>query len=90
MSAEFGEYLSAFEEEKLPDGRRRMVRNGHLPERQILTGIGAVDVRVPKGAQRAPGMVASLGVQVPLEPVLEGIDREQQLRDREVSWDGSC
>ena len=48
VSAEFGEYLSAFEEQKLPDGRRRMVRNGHLPERQILTGIGAVDVRVPK------------------------------------------
>ena len=35
-------------------------------------------------------MAASLGVQVPLEPLLEGIDREQQLRDREVSWDGSC
>ena len=33
VSAEFGEYLSAFEEEKLPDGRRRMVRNGHRPPR---------------------------------------------------------
>ncbi len=53
VSAEFGEYLSAFEEEKLPDGRRRMVRNGHLPERQILTGIGAVDVRVPKARSRS-------------------------------------
>ena len=53
VSAEFGEYLSAFEEEKLPDGRRQMVRNGHLPERQILTGIGAVDVRVPKARSRS-------------------------------------
>ena len=53
VSAEFGEYLSAFEEEKLPDGRRRMVRNGHLPERRILTGIGAVDVRVPKARSRS-------------------------------------
>ena len=53
VSAEFGEYLSAFEEEKLPDGRRRMVRNGHLPERQILTGIGTVDVRVPKARSRS-------------------------------------
>ena len=53
VSAEFGEYLLAFEEEKLPDGRRRMVRNGHLPERQILTGIGAVDVRVPKARSRS-------------------------------------
>ena len=53
VSAEFGEYLSAFEEEKLPDGRRRRGRNGHLPERQILTGIGAVDVRVPKARSRS-------------------------------------
>ena len=53
VSAEFGEYLSTFEEEKLPDGRRRVVRNGHLPERQILTGIGAVDVRVPKARSRS-------------------------------------
>ena len=53
VAAEFGEYLSAFEEQKLPDGRRRVVRNGHLPERQILTGIGAVDVRVPKARSRS-------------------------------------
>ena len=24
------------------DGRRRLVRHGHLPEREIMTGIGAV------------------------------------------------
>ena len=52
-AADFGEYLSAFEEEKLPDGRCRVVRSGHLPERQILTGIGSVDVRVPKARSRS-------------------------------------
>ena len=50
VSAEFEEYLSAFGPEKLPDGRQRVVRNGHLPERQILTGLGEVEVRAPKGA----------------------------------------
>ena len=45
VSAEFEEYLSAFVQEKLPDGRQRVVRNGHLPERKILTGLGEVDVR---------------------------------------------
>ena len=30
-----------------------MVRNGHLPERQILTGIGAVEVQVPKARSRS-------------------------------------
>ena len=29
-------------------GRRAVVRNGYLPEREILTGIGPVAVRVPK------------------------------------------
>ena len=32
VSAEFEEYLSEFGHEKLPDGRQRVVRNGHLPE----------------------------------------------------------
>ena len=46
VSAEFEEYLAAFVDEKLLDGRQRVVRNGHLPERKILTGLGEVDVRV--------------------------------------------
>ena len=47
VSAEFEEYLSAFVQEKLPDGRQRVVRNGYLPERKILTGLAEVEVRVP-------------------------------------------
>ena len=46
-TAEFEEYLSAFGQEQLPDGRQRVGRNGHLPERKILSGLGEVDVRVP-------------------------------------------
>ena len=52
VSAEFEEHLAAFASERLADGRRRVVRNGHLPDRQVLTGIGAVDVRVPKSRSR--------------------------------------
>ena len=53
VRAEFEENLSAFGHEKLPDGRQRVVRNGHLPERKILTGLGEVDVRVPKARSRS-------------------------------------
>ena len=53
VRAELEEHLSAFGHEKLPDGRRRVVRNGHLPERKILTGVGEVDVRVPKARSRS-------------------------------------
>ena len=38
VSAEFEVYPLAFGHEKLSDGRQRVVRNGHLPERKILTG----------------------------------------------------
>ena len=54
VRAEFEEYLSSFGHEKLPDGRQRVVRSGHLPKRKILTGLGEVDVRVPKARSR-PG-----------------------------------
>ncbi len=33
-------------------GRRRVVRHGHLPEREIQTGIGAVKVRCPRVRDR--------------------------------------
>ena len=35
--------------------RRRIVRHGHLPERAVQTGIGAVRVRVPRVRDRDPG-----------------------------------
>ena len=53
VAAEFEEYLSGFVQEKLPDGRQQVVRNGHLPERKILTGLGDVEVRVPKARSRS-------------------------------------
>jgi len=34
-------------------GRRAVVRNGYLPEREIQTGIGPVKVRVPKARDRS-------------------------------------
>src|SRR4051794_36728668 len=33
-------------------GRRRLVRNGHAPERRIQTGIGPLEVRRPKVRDR--------------------------------------
>lgn len=37
-------FLSAMQELRLPDGRARLVRHGHGPEREIQTGIGPVPV----------------------------------------------
>jgi len=35
------------------DGRQRVVRHGHLPEREVLTGIGPVALRQPRVRDRA-------------------------------------
>lgn len=37
-------FLEAMKEHRLPDGRARLVRHGYGPERQLQTGIGAVEV----------------------------------------------
>src|SRR5262245_31542077 len=34
------------------DGRARIVRHGHLPEREILTGLGSLAVRQPRVRDR--------------------------------------
>lgn len=39
--------------ESLVDGRPRVVRNGYLPEREILTGIGQINVQVPRVRDRS-------------------------------------
>ena len=36
------------------DGRRQVVRNGFLPERKIVTGVGRVEVRQPRVRDRRP------------------------------------
>ena len=38
--------------EVLANGNRRVVRNGYLPERNILTGVGHVSVQVPRVRDR--------------------------------------
>jgi putative transposase len=45
IEAEADAFVAAMQEAKLPDGRQRVVRHGHGPERAIQTGIGPVAVR---------------------------------------------
>ena len=52
IEAEVETLLAEFSEVSLIDGRRAVVRNGHLPAREILTTVGPVEVRVPKVRDR--------------------------------------
>jgi putative transposase len=53
VEAEVAALLSCHADKLTDDGRQRLVRHGHLPERQIVTGIGPVAVRCPRVRDRA-------------------------------------
>ena len=55
VEAEVADFLGTHAELKTVDGYRRVVRHGHLPEREVMTGIGAVAVRQPRVRDREAG-----------------------------------
>ncbi len=59
VEAEAADFLERYAALKTADGRQRVVRHGHLPERAVMTGIGAVKVRQPRVRDRDPGADAA-------------------------------
>ncbi|NLB83164.1 MAG: IS256 family transposase [Synergistaceae bacterium] len=57
VEAELETLLEEYSSHRLEDGRAAVVRNGYLPERTVQTGIGDVEVRVPKVRDRSGGGV---------------------------------
>lgn len=53
VEAEVADWLGHHRDLITVDGRQRLVRHGHLPEREIMTGIGPVGVRQPRVRDRA-------------------------------------
>lgn len=52
VEAELGELLAQFSDLQI-NGKQSVVRNGYLPQRQIQTGLGNVDVKIPKIRDRS-------------------------------------
>lgn len=48
VEAELWSFMKTFKGRVLEDGRAAIVRNGYQPEREIQTGIGPVEVKIPK------------------------------------------
>jgi putative transposase len=48
IEAEVAEWIERHREHQDAQGRQQVVRNGFLPQRTILTGIGPVDVKQPR------------------------------------------
>ncbi|MCC6864157.1 MAG: IS256 family transposase, partial [Rhodobacteraceae bacterium] len=53
VEAELTALLLAHAGETTEDGHARLVRHGHLPEREVMTGIGPVAVKVPRVRDRS-------------------------------------
>jgi hypothetical protein len=54
VEAEVADFLGKYADLKTADGHQRIVRHGHLPEREV-TGIGPVAVRQPRVRDREAG-----------------------------------
>src|SRR5689334_19336731 len=54
VEAEVAAWIDAHAHLKDQAGRRQVVRNGHLPERAIQTGIGDIEVKQPRVHDRRP------------------------------------
>lgn len=52
IEAEVAAFLERFQGEKTAEGKSRLVRNGRLPSRTIQTGIGDIEVSVPRVRDR--------------------------------------
>jgi len=52
VQTELAEFLSQYQDMTDSEGKPLVVRNGYLPQREIMTGIGPVDIKVPKTRDR--------------------------------------
>jgi transposase-like protein len=55
IDAEVADYVEKFAHLRGKDGLRKVVRNGHLPERELVTGVGPVSVKQPRVRDKRPG-----------------------------------
>jgi len=52
LEQEIEAYLEALRGRQTAEGRATVVRNGHLPERQLLTGVGPLPIHQPRVRHR--------------------------------------
>src|SRR5918993_5573145 len=68
IEAEVTTWIDAPAQLKDGEGRRQVVRNGHLPERTIQTGLGEIPVKQPRVQDRRPPERRGEGDPPPLPP----------------------
>ncbi len=62
VEAEVADFLGKHADLKTADGHQRVVRHGHQPEREVMTGIGPVAVRQPRVRDREVDATVALAL----------------------------
>jgi hypothetical protein len=57
IEAEVADFLGRYADLRTSQGHRRIVRHGHLPEREVMMGIGPVAVRQPCAIAKLPPLI---------------------------------
>ena len=73
--AEIDACLDGFAEARLVDGRQRVVRHGHGPERKVQTGIGALERRCSKVRDRAADVASGEPIRLTSHSLAKGARR---------------
>jgi putative transposase len=53
------DYIQFHKDRRDENGQRLVVRNGHLPEREVVSGVGPIPVRQPRVRHRDKGRLSS-------------------------------
>jgi transposase-like protein len=61
---EVAEYLQGHGDRRTESGERSVVRNGHLPERDLVTGVGPIKIRQPRVRHRDGGSFSSFSSEI--------------------------
>lgn len=78
LEAEVQLFLESLESNVNEEGQRRYVRNGYLPERTIQTGIGELEVKVPRVRDRAPSKDSDKFISKLVPPYLKRSKRMEE------------
>ena len=81
IEVEVQQLLAANQSLITQNGKAGLVRNGYLPERTIQTGLGDIDVKVPKVRDRTGSGIKFNSLLVP--PYLKRSQTVEEFHDRE-------
>lgn len=91
IEAELAQLLEQSENVKTLQGKQAVVRNGYLPEREVLTAVGPVTVKVPKVRDRSGSGVKFNSTIVPpyvrrhkMGNVLNALPKSQHARAKQA------